>query len=351
MNSPFIWDHNSDQPYPIKDRVYKKTMRKKYVGDYLKLFFTNLIFFPLSIIVMKFFKKKQLIDKSFYGIGVNLDKGDTQQALVEELGVKSLLIRLPLSDMENIDAYVEFAKSFGSDKEIVINLLQDREHIDNPRLLAQDIEIIFTKFHDITLEYQVGNAINRTKWGFFAMQEYLEFFTTIQTIRDETFPTITLIAPSIIDFEYYYTIRTLFNNYNLTYDKSSALLYVDRRGSPYNTQMGIFDTKNKINMLYALIRLSPKTKSDALYITEVNWPLINTAPYAPTSEYECVDEESYSQYMLEYFDIAAQSGKVDKVFWHQLVANGYGLVDTRNGELRKREAFYKFRDSVASVQS
>jgi len=346
MPSPFIWDYYSDQPYPIKDRAYKKRMRKKYIVDYLKLIFTNLVIFPFSIAVMKLFNKKQKIDKSFYGIGVNLDKGNIQQDLVEELGVTSLLIRMPLSDRNRIDEYVEFTKSFGDNKEILINILQDREHIDNHELLAQDIETIFSHFSDVTKEFQIGNAVNRTKWGFFAMQEYLEFYQVVQKVRDKKFEDITLIAPSVIDFEYYYTIRTLFNGYGVKYDKHSALLYVDRRGSPYNTQMGIFDTANKINMLYALIRLSPKSKSDALYITEVNWPLSGTAPYAPTSELECVSEEHYSQYMKEYLDIATKSGKVNKIFWHQLVANGYGLVDTRGGEVRKREAFYKFKEMI-----
>lgn len=347
MRSPFVWDHFSDQPYPIKDRAYKKRMRKRYIGDYLKLIVTNIFIFPFAILVMKFFKKEQQIDRNFYGIGVNLDKGDIQQELVEELGVKSLLIRLPLSDLAKINEYVTFAQSFGSDKAIVINVLQDREHIDDHALLAQDIAMVFDKFRDITQEFQIGNAINRTKWGFFAMEEYLKFYTIVQKVRDEHFSDIILIAPAIIDFEYYYTIRTLFNNYGVKYDKHSALLYVDRRGSPYNTQMGIFDTTNKINMLYSLIRLSPKSQSDALYITEVNWPLSNTAPYAPTSELECVSEELYSQYMSEYFEIAAKSGKVNKVFWHQLIAPGYGLVDTRDGKVRKREAFYHFKAMIA----
>jgi len=346
MSSPFVWDYHSDQPYPIKDKAYKKAMRKKYILDYLKLICTNIFIFPLAILSMKLFRKKHTTNPYFYGVGVNLDKGDIQQALVEELGVKSLLIRLPLSDTQHLNDYVTFAKSFGSDKAIVINILQDREHIDNHTLLRQDIERIFSHFSDITKEFQIGNAINRTKWGFFAMEEYLKFYSVVQSVRDKQFQDIFLIAPSIIDFEYYYTIRTLFNNYNVRYDKSSALLYVDRRGGPYNTQMGIFDTANKINMLYALICLSPKTKSDALYITEVNWPLRGTAPYAPTSELECVDEALYSQYMQEYFDIAIQSGKVERIFWHQLVSNGYGLVDTRNEEIRKREAFYAFKQRI-----
>jgi hypothetical protein len=47
------------------------------------------------------------------------------------------------------------------------NILQNREHIEDLALLKQDIEIIFDKFQSITNEYQIANAINRTKWAFF----------------------------------------------------------------------------------------------------------------------------------------------------------------------------------------
>jgi hypothetical protein len=110
--------------------------------------------------------------------------------------------------------------------------------------------------------------------------------------------------------------------------------------------MIIFDIKNKIDMLYSIIRLSPKTKSNDIYITEVNWPILDTAPYAPTGEKECVSEDEYSKYMIEYFKITKESKKVSKVFWHQLIATGYGLVDIRDNKIRKRKAFYKFKEML-----
>jgi len=50
--------------------------------------------------------------------------------------------------------------------------------------------------------------------------------------------------------------------------------------------MGL-DLVSKIHLLFALATLSPKSTND-IYITETNWPISNTAPYAPTSEKECV---------------------------------------------------------------
>ena len=348
MKAPFIWDRYSDQPYPLKDKAYKKKMRSKHILAYVPLFLTSLIIFPLSIVVMYLFKGHNDTKESFYGMGVDIDKGEVQKELIEELGVKHLLIRMPLWEMDRVEEYVAFAKSFGEEKHILLNILQDREHIEDEVLLKKDIESIFEHFSPFVHEFQIGNAINRTKWGFFSMDEYLKWYEVIQAIRDEKYSGIKLIGSSVIDFEFHYTIRTLFNFFKVRYDKFSSLLYVDRRGSPNNAQMGIFDTKNKINMLYALVRLSWKT-GDKIYITEVNWPLSNTAPYAPTSEEECVSEEKYSEYMLSYYDIAQKSRKIERIYWHQLIAAGYGLVDDRGESIRKTEAFYAMQKRIQEL--
>ena len=100
---PFIWDNYSDQPYVIKDKAYKKAMRKKHFKDFLKLFFSSIFILPIAIFFMKFFRgKKEVSTEEFYGIGVNLDKGDIQHELIEELGVKNLIIRFPLWYIKNI---------------------------------------------------------------------------------------------------------------------------------------------------------------------------------------------------------------------------------------------------------
>jgi len=355
MKNNFPWDAYSDQPHILK-RALKKELRKGHGLDYFKLMATNLFYFPY--LFLKFLWQRSESEAlapnktrlkpsvpnmpSFYGLCVNLDKGKEQFKLIEELGVKSLQIRVFLNDIENIDKYVEFAKGFGEDKEILITIIQDREHIENHKLLAKDIITIFKKFKGIANEFMIGNAINRIKWAFVSIEEYLAFYEVVQKIRDKDFPNIKLIGSSVIDFEYHFTIRTLFNNYPIYYDKVASLLYVDRRGSPYSTQMGIFDFKNKIEFLYTIVRSSNKC-NNSIYITEANWPLSGTAPYAPTSEKECVSEEQYNQYMLEYFDIALKSQKIEKVYWHQLIAGGYGLVDNRDGTIRKTEAFYSFK--------
>ena len=351
-NKHFVWDNYSDQPHIIKDRAFKKSMRRKEIKDNLKLLLTAVLVLPISIIFMKLFKGRvKTSNKDFIGLGVNLYKDDgknIQQVLVEELGVKNLIIRVPLNDIKNLSNYVSFAKSFNINekKNILINIIQDRENIENHQLLEKNFELIFENFKDISNEFQIGTTINRLKWGFFSTAEFLSFYMVAQRIKEEKYPTIKLLGPSVIDFEYYYNARAMFNSRKIKYDITSALLYVDRRGSAKNTQYGIFDLKNKIDMLFSLVKLSPKAKSEDIYITEVNWPISNTAPYAPTSEKECVSCEDYTKYMIEYLNIAKDSKKIKRVYWHQLIAPGYGLVDNRDEKVVKYPQFYALKEML-----
>ncbi|CAC9439679.1 hypothetical protein [uncultured Gammaproteobacteria bacterium] len=345
VNNIFKWDYHSDQPCVITNKAFKKQQKKQYLFEYLRMFLLFGLVFPMAFFwqfLGRFPKTKMQI-----GIGVNLDKGEEQYALVEELGVKHLLIRMPLWEIDRVDEFVQFAKNFGEDKVILINVLQDREHIKNLSLFKKSIQIIFDKFQGIATEYQIGNATNRTKWGFFSVSEYLRFYQIAQSVRDACFPQLKLLGSSVIDFEYYYTASALFNFKQVKFDKLSSLLYVDRRGAPDNRQYG-FDLKNKINLLAAMLHLSAKSKNE-IYITEVNWPLKNTAPFAPTSEKECVSELEYEQYMQNYINIVKKTQKISRLYWHQLIAPGYGLVDNRDGKIRKTPAFYEFKQLIKTI--
>jgi hypothetical protein len=346
MKEPFAWDPYSDQPYQLKARGYKKAMRKKEALSLLRTMLYALLALPLSWMAMPFLRKKESGGSDFFGLGVNLDKEPSlTPALVEELGVTSLLVRLPLWEMERLDAYTGFVRRF-RDKKIVLNVMQDREHIEDPSLLEKDLDAVFSEMSPYVNRYQIGTTINRAKWGFFSVNEYLRFFRVAYDLKEKRYPGLELIGPSVIDFEYHFAAHALFSPMGVRFDALSALLYVDRRGAPENTQMG-FGLAGKIGLLAAMARLSPKTPGK-IYITETNWPLTGTAPYAPTSEHECVDEERYADYMVRYYLIALATGHVSGVYWHQLIAPGYGLIDNRGG-IRKRSAFAAFRTMVSHL--
>jgi hypothetical protein len=341
MKPPFNWDHYSDQPSVIKDKVLKRAMRRSALPSLLVTFLIALITLPVALLLSPLLGRKKISGKDFFGMGVNLDKEpNTAPYLIEELGLQKLLIRIPLWEMERLSDYVAFIHSF-KNKEITIALLQDREHITSPSLTRDHLIQIFEALEGICSTYVIGSTINRAKWGFFSVNEYLDFYAVAYELKQTRYPHLKFIGSNVIDFEYHFTAHTLFNNAKIKFNALGSLLYVDRRGAPENTQMG-FDLISKINLLYALMRLSPKTANE-LIITETNWPISNTAPYAPTSEHECVSEEEYSMYMVRYHLLAFASQKVSCVYWHQLIAPGYGLIDNRDNILRKRSAFEAYK--------
>lgn len=341
MKSPFNWDHYSDQPSVIKDKALKRAMRRSALPSLIKTFLIALITLPIALLWMPFVRRRTINGEHFFGMGVNQDKEpNTTPYLLDELGVKKLLIRIPLWEMDRLHEYVAFIRSF-TGKHITVALLQDREHITSPDMSRDHFIQIFEALEGVCDTYVIGSTINRAKWGFFSVNEYLDFYAIAYDLKRKRFPHLKLIGSNVIDFEYHFSAHTLFNLAKIRFDALGSLLYVDRRGAPENTQMG-FNLMGKINLLSSLISLSPKCTNE-LIITETNWPIKNTAPYAPTSEYECVSEEDYAAFMVRYYLLAFASQQVNCVYWHQLIAPGYGLIDNREGTIRKRSAYEAYR--------
>lgn len=337
MKAPFAWDSHSDQPYQLKDREYKKSMRKKELFSLLKTFLAGIVFLPPAVLAMPLLRKRPVRSESLPGLVVDpLREPEATLEAIASLRIRRLLVRIKLWELQQLEEITAFLDRL-KEQEIFFVLMQDREHIEDETLRRRSLERCFTTLSPYGSRFQVATTINRVKWGFFSVDEYLRFFKTAQQLKAEAFPQLQLIGPSVIDFEYHYTAHALFNCSGIRFDAVSSLLYVDRRGAPENLQSGC-DLPCKINLLSALTMLSPRARAP-LYITEANWPLSGTAPYAPTSEKECVDEDTYASYMVRYYLLALASQQIETVFWHQLVAPGYGLVDHRDG-FRKRPAFF-----------
>ncbi|MCK9373393.1 MAG: glycosyl hydrolase [Sulfuricurvum sp.] len=341
MKQPFAWDYYSDQPAIIRDKALKRTMRRSALPSLIKTFLIALMTLPIALIAMPFLGRRTITGEHFFGMGVNLDKEpNTTPYLIEELGVQKLLIRIPLWEMDRLNDYVTFIRSF-TNLHITVALLQDREHITSLSMTKDHFIQIFEALDGVCHTYIIGSTINRAKWGFFSVNEYLDFYAVAYTLKQTRFPHLKLIGSNVIDFEYHFSAHTLFNLAKIHFDAIGSLLYVDRRGAPENSQMG-FNLMGKINLLNALITLSPKT-SNELIITETNWPIKHTAPYAPTSEHECVSEEDYASFMVRYHLLAFASQQVSCLYWHQLIAPGYGLIDNREKILRKRKAYEEYK--------
>jgi len=341
LKAPFLWDDYSDQPTQLKDKKYKKEMRKRELFSLVKTIFTALFILPFSIIAMPFVKRKEITSETFFSMGVDYQReAELTLELLEELDVGRILLRIKLWELDSLSELKSFILK-NQKRKIILKILQDREHVEDLELLKNDLRVIFKELDGLVDIYEIGSTINRAKWGFFSVDEYSRFYKVAYDLKTEEFPDAKLIGSGVIDFEYHFTAHTLFNFFKYHYDGVASLLYVDRRGAPENTQMG-FTLSDKIAWLSTMVWVSSKSEH-ALHITEVNWPITGTAPYAPTSEHECINEELYADFMLRYHLLSFASQQVNTLSWHQLIAPGYGLVDNRDG-IKKRSAFdaYKF---------
>jgi hypothetical protein len=192
----------------------------------------------------------------------------------------------------------------------------------------------------------VGQAPNRSKWGIWTRREYIELYRDAAEILRRQ-PGVEVIGPAVIDFEYQYTIG-LANRRRpgLVFDALSSLLYVDRRGAPENTQLGL-DTAGKVVLLRAISETGRNTNGRC-WITEVNWPLLE-GPHSPAGRSVSVDESSQADYLVRYYLMSLGTGLVERVFWWQLVARGYGLVSPEKG-LRRRPAFAAMQTLIRELE-
>ena len=343
-DQPSWWDPHSDQPYKLP-KGEKPRATSAQVYEYLKTALTALVASP-GVAWRYAFPGPKNYPKAidFVGLGISPDHGDVNQLqdLVSELGVKRLLLRVPSWHCEQVDYYLRFAERF-PDNSFLINILQSRDSVERPQEWRRALEVITDAFLPVTKEFQIGNAINRTKWGCRHTGEYLSLLEATDSIR-KSHPGIVLGGSSVIDFEPLATLRTLINFHPFQLDACASAMYVNRRGSPRSKQYGLFSLREKLRLIFAITKLSRRSRGE-LWITETNWPLLNTKPYTPNSGLprSTVDEETQARYLTDYYRIAHALGYVSRVYWWQLVNPGYGLIDHRDGEMRKMPSFFSFK--------
>jgi hypothetical protein len=342
---PEFWDPYSDQPHPLS-REQKQRWTAGAAREYVVTALTALLASPA--LLFRYASPRRLTALSapcdFVGLSVSPHPlhNDQVEAMVDELGVHRLLVRVPSWEVDRLDDYARFVERF-ADRQVLINVLQHRQDVLRPAQWRRSLEAIFERLGHLAGEFQIGNAVNRTKWGCMHSGEYLRLLEIAEEVR-AGYPGLRLAGSSVIDFEPLVTLRTLINRRRFHLDAVSAALYVNRRGAPTGRQYGLFDFERKLRLIGAIVSLANRAEP-RLWITEVNWPLLGTRPYTPNSgrPETTVDEPTQARYLEDYYRIAWHSGLVERVYWWQLIAPGYGLVDSRGGALRKRPSFDAFR--------
>lgn len=341
---PEWWDPYSCQPHKMQSEDKPRNGIENLV-EYAKVAGSALLGLPAISYQYLTLKKQpaEIAARNFVGLSVNADQ-EFQSAtyeMIDDLGVYELCLRIPSWETDQLDHYQKFLEPLKT-KSWLINVLQSRDSVKSVAQWQSQVRDIILATQAFNCRYWIGNAINRTKWGCVHSGQYLELQEAVEELRQE-FPNIKLLGSSVIDFEPLLSWRTQWNFRKYHLDASAALLYVNRRHSPYGTQYGTFDLENKLRLAKAMTRLSNRS-DDRLWITETNWPLLNTKPYTPNSGHpsRTVDEETQAKYLKLYYQIAWQTGWVEKVYWWQLINPGYGLVDSRNG-LRKMPSYAAFK--------
>jgi hypothetical protein len=278
-----------------------------------------------------------------FGICLRPWPGDPEAhlAAVEALGVKKILIRLHPWE-EDHDAEEALARGLhtrGCD--IVFALPQIRDLVTDLDRWRGAVEELGKRFAPFGTGFQVGQAVNRSKWGIWTRNEYMFLYRTAADVLRKI-DGVELVGPAVIDFEFQITAAIANHRAaGVHFDALASLLYVDRRGAPENRQMG-FDTIDKVLLLKAIADTGRNTAGRS-WITEVNWPLME-GPHSPAGKTVAVSEEAQADFLVRYYLLALATGAIERVYWWKLVARGYGLIAPEpDGSLRRRPAFDALR--------
>ncbi|MFY9821009.1 MAG: lipopolysaccharide kinase InaA family protein [Thermoanaerobaculia bacterium] len=347
-----VWDRLSDQPHQHAGRLDKLKVRLADVRGHGEQ--AAVIASALPRIWRRYRQLKENLYKApvnFEGIGVCVrpwpEAPEAPVTLVEELGVRHVLLRLHPWE-EDHDAEEELARALHAlGCELTFALPQNRELVRDPARWRRTLEAIGPRFTRYGSRFQIGQAINRSKWGVWNVGEYAALVRAAEEILRRE-PGVELLGPSVIDFEYYVTAGVLnLRRAGFHLDAVSALLYVDRRGAPENRQAGL-DTVDKVVLLKAIAETA-RNATGSTWITEVNWPL-REGPHSPAGRDVSVDEETQADHLVRYYLLALGTGLVERVFWWQVVARGYGLVDPSDPENpRRRPSFLALKTLIRQL--
>ena len=328
----FRWDERHHQPHTDMGTWEKFFASRGDAGQFLRLLGRNLARLGPTLRRYRELARREppphaVADHEF-GIAVSPSPATWGRYLdrIRDLDARALLIRVPAWAPEPVFAlHDEFARLRAAGARFTFTLLQNRETVNDPARWGAFVRAAAACLGDLEPAFQLGHAVNRKKWGVWHPNEYLRLMAGAAAAREE-FPGIAWIGPPVIDFEYYFTTHFLAGDRPFDFDGIAALLYVDRRGSPDNLQYGHFDLYRKIMLLRAVI-LASGHPDVPIHLTEFNWPLKGSGRHSPAGEHVQTDQAGQARFLALYYLTAAATGQVASVFWWQLVARGYGLLD------------------------
>jgi hypothetical protein len=350
MSFPFAWNDFADQPHNVAPRRERFRQHLKHAPSYIGLAASNL---ALAIPALRLYRRyMETMHRTPVEVGTPFavscsPAGARNDEVVESLkatGIRRTLVRIPSWERDGLKRYEAFLRLLrGEGLEVVGALLQRRDDVLEPRSWAGFLADVFSGFSALCSHFEVGHAWNRTKWGVWDYREYIALAQAAVPLAAKS--GAKLVGPAVIDFEFHLYPPTL---RAVAFDKVSSLLYVDRTGAPEKAQFG-WTTAKKVTLWKAVVDTACREPKDC-WITEMNWPLLGAGEYSPAPGKPCVTEEDQANYLVRYFVICLASGLVERIYWWQLAAPGYGLIDSRGEEWRKRPSYFALRQMVRALE-
>lgn len=337
-----VWDALSDQPHQHAGKWEKTRVRLADLPSHVG---TAATIARAALPVRR--RYRELVDGlhgepiPFEGLGVAIRPRpgllDDELAALEDLGVRRVLVRLHPWEEDEPAALALSRELAARGVDLAFALPQVRDLVNDRARWRAAVERRAEEFLPYGSHFQIGQAVNRSKWGIWRFEEYFDLVRDASEILRAKDPDVRILGPAVIDFEVQITAALLHRRpRGVFFDVVSSLLYVDRRGAPENPQLG-FDTIGKILLVKAIAETAPSS-GDESWITEVNWPL-DEGPHSPAGRAVAVSEEAQADYLARFYLLALGTGAVSRVYWWQLVARGYGLVADGGDGWRRRPAF------------
>ena len=118
--SSYEWDYHSNQPHTLKSKKLKNKILFLAFFSNLKIIFATL--YACVVAPYFFLRDKESFEKKIdsFGLCVNIDRPIESQksisnieliAMIDELSVENILVRIPLADFENIENYIYTCKN------------------------------------------------------------------------------------------------------------------------------------------------------------------------------------------------------------------------------------------------
>ena len=346
-----VWDPLTDQPHQQATRGQRLGVRLRDAGHHARPLLRSAG--PLLLSVAEARRVRRALDRApapvrFGGLGVAVGPGSAPvpslAGAIEELGVETVLLRFHL--WQGVDGgLLQLARTLRRGErpvDLVFQFSQDRSLVRDAGLWRRRVEEAATALAPFGRRFLIGQAPNRSKWGVWRPGDYWNLLAAgAEAVRAQCRDACVL-APAVIDFEPHATAALIHSGQpERRFDVLASQLYVDRRGAPENRQLG-FDLAGKLAVLRSLARRAPDCASDRSWVTEFNWPLAE-GPHAPAGRDVAVDEDAQASYLVRYALEALGSGLAERVYWWQLAAAGYGLLDPRGDSLRRRPAWLALR--------